>query len=849
MPLPLRFGDCDNCKLQGDGCGPIAWKGPITAPVVVLGQSPGAEELLYGTPFCGQSGKMLDDMLRKAGFDPSQVLYYNAVQCQSPKDEEIGIKPIECCRPNVEAVLRHVPRKLVIALGNEAWATLHHIRKIGGARVGCGRIARVDWLSNDNHTCWAVWSVHPAFVMRTPSWKEEFENSFKRAHRLFTVGEPERPNAVIHPVPATSDAACVLIERAGATGEVVVDIETDNIIQHGVSPNYQEDEILGTGIAWTENGVPHSVYIPFTHKGPYWEASDWASIYQSFKQHIFSGNTLLVAQNGMFDARFLKYQYGLDMQVGYDTMIAHRMIDENKPHSLKFMARHWINCPDWDIIDKLPPKERLSYFSVEQVAEYCCYDCVYTLLLKDLFDEVLYGQPYEKTLRELDFPLFRELTEIGLRGMLVDMNVVDGADVVLTDEIQASGQDVDTKSGWAGKPLPHNDKRKKNGELSAAGRIGVNPGSGKDVGFLLYTHFKVPPPTRKKLYQKDGSPRTDAETMDHIFSLINSDHPAMPFIDAMMHYRSLATLYGDIIKGTRKSVYSDGRVHTNYGFNPKTDDLKSPVTGRLSSNSPNMQNVKEAFRPLFIPSPGNTFVEADYSQLEVRVWAYHSQDKKLLDAILSGDYHRRTASVALGKPESEITKEERAMSKVLTFGGVMYGGDTSVVKRMLKCSEETARSLLDGMFAEFSDGKRWLDSQVEHAKEYGWVETAFHRRRRLPEIKTSKEYLRSEAERQAMNSPIQGGAAEITNFAIIRLAKRFREELDGRAFIVNTVHDSILVECPPELKDTVAEMMKETMCEPPFPEFNVPLEVEIKTWNRWGGEVDYEKMRMRQEDE
>lgn len=812
-----------------------------------MGQSPGSDELVYGIPFVGPSGQMLDDVLQHVGFPMDEVVYFNSVACRPEKDDDIGIKAIRCCQPNLDAVLSYAPRKLIICLGNEAWTAVHRLTKIGGARVGCGRIARVDHLSTDEHTCWSVWGLHPAFVMRSPAWKPEFVTAFERAYRIFSVGEPERPDATIYPITRKVEDVLHLIEMAGAAGEVVVDIETNNKISKSSSPNYQSDDVLGVGFAFAHDERPCAFYIPLSHgeePAPSWSTAGYRRIIKHLRSFIFCDDVSIIAQNGKFDARFLKYQYGLDMHVDYDTMIAHRMLDENKPHSLKFMARHWINCPDWDIIDKLPDGGRLGSMPLEDVAEYCCWDCVYTLLLKDLFDEQLDGQPFEHTLKDLDFPLFRELTEIELRGVNVDQEVLALADEALTDEMVTAAQEVDEASGWAGRPLPHNDKRKKNGELSAQARIGVNPSSSKDVGFLLYEHFGCPIPTRGKLLTKSGDPRTNKETIDWMMGVLEHDHKAIPFIESMERYRSLKTLYGNVIKGTRESLYADGKLHTNYGFNPKTDDLSAPVTGRLSSSGPNMQNWKKAFRPIIIAPDGYVIMEADYSQLEVRVWAYHSQDEKLLDAILSGDYHRRTASVALGKPESEVTDEERSMSKVLTFGGVMYGGSTSVVCRMLKCPESGAKDLLDGMFAEFHEGKLWLDSQVEHALKYGWVETLFHRRRRIPEIRSSNEHLAGEAQRQAMNSPIQGGAAEITNYAIIRLAERFRNELSGAAYIVNTVHDSIIVECPEKLAEQVKTMMVETMGQKPLPDFNVPLDVEVDISKRWGGEPDYKKMRM-----
>jgi len=445
-------------------------------------------------------------------------------------------------------------------------------------------------------------------------------------------------------------------------------------------------------------------------------------------------------------------------------------------------------------------------------------------------------------------PLFNELVKVELRGMQVDRDACEQVISALAEETQTSGQTVDITSGWAGRILPHKEKHTKKGELSKSCQIGVNASSSLDVGFILYDHFGLCLPAdinsrlRLKYTNKKGSTRTDDTTIQYMLGqgIITVEHQCWPFVQAMLRQRSLKTLKG-YMEGVVESIYPDGRVHCNYGFRQGTEELASPITGRLSSNSPNMQNVKSCLKPCWSAEPGCVIIEADYSALEIRVWTYMSQDPKLFDALTTGDFHTHTAAAAFETSPDEITKDQRAATKTAVFG-MIYGGGPSVLGRAFGWPKARCETFLNQIYDQYPTGKLFLDKQVEHCIKHGWVETMFGRRRWLSEIWAKDEGVRSEAERQARNSPIQGGAAELTFLAIIRLSQAF-EKTGMRSRICNTVHDSILVQSPLDEAKQAQKMLEETMVRPPFMSFNVPLLVETTVSERWGGELDLTKVR------
>jgi uracil-DNA glycosylase family 4 len=848
-----NLGQCDACPLQPclveQGEKVVSYRGDLGSDVVVIGSSPTKDDLIAGEPLVGAAGQLVMETLNTVGFEVDKLLYVNVAWCMPTGNLDVNAKVMKSCAPNINAVVGAYPRKVIIALGSEAQSFALNIRSLKGARASCGQVKR-----SEQWDCWVVSSVHPSYVLRSPAWKPELEMAMRRAFELFTTGEPKQPDVTIHHL-QTVDEYVAVFNVINAADIVSFDIETDavRLSQTDFRSSYQEDHILGVGFAWEQDddGVTklHATYLPIHHGYDskfLWSVEEWRVLYSLLKQVLESKK--LTGQNLKFDCRNLIHQYGFNIVPWFDTMIAHRLLDETKPNGLKFMSRFYLNAPDWDIMDTVPVGQHLGCFDLQAVGDYCCYDCINTLLLTHVFLSELEDTPFERLMFHLDMPLFNELTNVELKGMLVDRSACNQALEVIEEEVQKAAQEVDITSGWAGQVLPHKEKRLKSGALSKTCQIGVNASSHLDVGFVMYNHFGLSLPDdinehlKRKHTKKDGDAKTDNTTIQYMIGqgLITNESPSWTFIQAMLRYRSLKTLRG-YVHGVVENTYPDGRVHTNFGFQQGSVELRSPVTGRLSSNSPSMQNVTKPLRPCWVADPGHVFIESDYSALEIRVWAYMSQDPKLLEALDTGDFHTYTAASAYGITPDEITKEQRGTSKTAIFG-VIYGGGSSVLGRAFGWEPKKCDEFLNRIYKLYPRGKDFLDSLVTHCTRHGWVETMFGRRRRLPEIWSNEKKIKGEAERQARNSPIQGGASELCSLALIRLTQDPEYDRLG-AWVTNNIHDSIVSQATIENAEAVKVVQERVMGVPPFKGFNVPLLVETDISYRWGGDFNPDALR------
>lgn len=858
----MNLGACESCPLVdclGEQGKPISHRGPLDAPVVVIGSAPTQDDVDSGAPFSGASGQHTRDTLATVGFDPKQILWLNVCWCRPTGKLEVDSKSIKACAPNVDSILGAHKRSVIICLGAEAAAAVYGLRSIKGSRANCGAIRRCEkW------DCWGVSVVSPAFVLRSPAWKPEFEMALRRAYELFTTGEPKQPNISITRHSTADEFVNTLqhMQKNAVDSVISFDIETDATRTGPTTfkSSYQEDNVLGVGFAWKEVDpfaapeeppVICATYIPFHHgpdSKPVWDANDWAKIYNAMGELFNNTGVKLTGHNLKYDCRNLMHQYGFRINPWFDTMVAHRLLDETKPKGLKFLGRLYLNAPDWDVMDTIPVGQHLGWYPMSDVGDYCCYDCAYTLLLSDVFLEEMEGTSFENLMFHLDMPLFNELTNVELRGMLVDRSACNKALAIIEEEIQNSAQDVDILSGWAGKILPHKEKVLKSGAMSSTCQIGVNASSSLDVGFIMYNHFGLSLPSdlndhlKNKHTKKDGQTKTDNTTIQYMIGqgVINNESESWDFIQAMLKYRSLKTLRG-YVRGVIDHTYPDGRVHTNFGFKQGSVELQSPVTGRLSSNSPSMQNVTKPLRPCWVAEPGHVFIESDYSALEIRVLAYMSQDQYLFEALDTGDFHSYTAAAAFGIPAADVTKEQRGAAKCAIFA-LCYGSGAAAIGRTFGWPKDECERFLDRIYNQYPKAKAFLDGQVTQAMRNGWVETMFGRRRRLPEVWSKDKGIKAEAERQAKNSPIQGGASELCSLAMLRLVKN-DDYLRFGAYPCLTVHDSIVSQATVECADDVKAVQEYVMCQPPFQGFNVPLLVETDVSYRWGGEFNIDAIR------
>ena len=320
--------------------------------------------------------------------------------------------------------------------------------------------------------------------------------------------------------------------------------------------------------------------------------------------------------------------------------------------------------------------------------------------------------------------------------------------------------------------------------------------------------------------------KTGYSTSVEVLEKIEHLYPIIPMI---LEYRQLTKLKSTYADGLANFIQDDQRIHGKF-------NQTITATGRISSTEPNLQNIPirmelgRAIRKVFLPEDGYVFLDADYSQIELRVLAHLSQDEKLIHAYEENqDIHARTASEVFGIPMDEVTSTQRRDAKAVNFG-IIYGLSAFGLSQDLKISRKQAQEYIDRYFAMYPRVKEFLDGEVEKGKTDGYVKTMFNRIRPIPELKSSNFMQRNFGERVAMNSPIQGTAADIIKIAMIRVSKRLLTEgLEAR--VVLQVHDELLVEAPPSEVEKVGQILHEEMAG--AADLLVPLEVEVEQGSNW----------------
>ena len=393
----------------------------------------------------------------------------------------------------------------------------------------------------------------------------------------------------------------------------------------------------------------------------------------------------------------------------------------------------------------------------------------------------------------IELPLCRVLAEMELAGFRVDAGALRSFGDTLTAAIETLEQQI----------------------YSYAGKFNIN--SPKQLGEVLFERLGMPHGKRTKTGWS-----TNAEVLEKL-------RGAHPIVGEVLEYRQYAKLKSTYVDGLLKVISPDGRVRTSF-------QMTVTATGRLSSTEPNLQNIPtrtelgSELRRMFSAEPGKVLVDADYSQIELRLLAHISGDEAMEEAFLSGeDFHTVTASQVFGVPVADVTGQMRRAAKAVNFG-IVYGISAFSLSQDLAVSVQEAKAYMDAYFERFPGVKGYMDSVIEKAREDGYVETLFHRRRALPEIKASNFNTRSFGERVALNMPIQGTAADIIKLAMVKVFDRLKKEkLEAR--LIMQVHDELIVECPEGEEELVKKLLTEEM-EGVY-KLAVPLTAEAHSGKNW----------------
>ena len=503
--------------------------------------------------------------------------------------------------------------------------------------------------------------------------------------------------------------------------------------------------------------------------------------------------------NIKYDLKILE-AHGLPVgNVTWDTMIASYCIDPSRrSHSLDNLAmdhfRHRM-IPYKELFEKGDRTKDIRTVSAGKLTEYACEDADYTFQLRELFEPDLEGTDAGKLFTDIEMPLSFVLKRMELEGM-----------GVYTKRLKA----------LSGKVATEVDRL--TGEIYALAGETFNINSGKQLQHILFEKLGLPSSRKTK---------TGWSTDVRVLTELAVENPIAGLI---LEYRQLAKLAGTYIDALPKLVSGKtGRIHTSF-------NQTVTATGRLSSSDPNLQNIPirtemgRRIREAFVPRKGNILVDADYSQIELRIMAHLSKDPELVAAFREeADIHTRTAARIFGVAEEEVTHEMRSGAKTINFG-VMYGQGPRALSQQLRIPFDEAKGFIDEYFDKYPGIRDFIESSKESAREKGYSETLLGRRRPLPEIDSGDGRLRSFAERIAVNMPIQGTAADMIKIAMIDIDAAITEEGLGARMVLQ-VHDELVFDVPLGEKERVIELVREKM--EAALELDVPLKVDVGTGADW----------------
>ena len=500
-----------------------------------------------------------------------------------------------------------------------------------------------------------------------------------------------------------------------------------------------------------------------------------------FKPLYEDEHILKIGQNLKYDLEVLR-NYGVELKGQmWDTMIAHYLIQPELRHNMDYMAEIYLHYQTVHIDELIGAKGKnqrsMRDLDPKDVYEYACEDADITLQLKNKLEPELKEHDCEKLFYEIEMPLMPVLAEMEMNGVCLDTDSLSETSKQFTQRMLDIEQKIYELAGEQ-----------------------FNIASPKQVGDILFGKMKI---IEKPKKTKTGQ----YVTSEDVLQQLRNKHEIVGLI---LEHRGLKKLVGTYIDALPKLINPrTGHIHTSF-------NQTVTATGRLSSSDPNLQNIPirgedgKEIRKAFIPEPGCLFFSADYSQIELRVMAHLSQDPQMIEVFREGkDLHAATAANIYKKPIEEVTRDERTKSKRANFG-IIYGITVFGLAERLDIPRDEAKMLIDGYFATFPEVRDYMEKSKEIARKQGYVTTLFGRRRYLPDINSANSVVRGFAERNAINAPIQGTAADIIKVAMIHIFQRFKAE-GIRSKMILQVHDELNFSVLPEEKEKVEHIVLEEM--------------------------------------
>ena len=579
----------------------------------------------------------------------------------------------------------------------------------------------------------------------------------------------------------------LLVEKMMKQKIVAFDTETEGL-------NALETYIVGISFSW-QKGIGY--YLPIKNNKSVHEKS-----FEILRPFFESSEIIKVGHNIKFDIQVLhKYNIKVLSPI-YDTMVAHYLINPDMRHNLDTLSESYLNYSPISIDSLIGKKGKnqisMRDVSIDKITNYASEDADITLQLKGIFDKEIEVNNLNKIFYDIEIPMISVLSEMETEGIKIDTSYLEKLDKEFEEDLGKLKKEIFKKSGEE-----------------------FNLNSPKQLGEILFDKLKLVSKPKKT---KTGQYSTSEE----VLSSLANDHK---IIEDILEWRSLDKLQNTYVKSLPKEVSSlTNRVHSS--FNQTVTS-----TGRLSSNNPNLQNIPirtangQKIRRAFIPRNSDyILMAADYSQIELRVIASISNEENMIDAFVNNqDIHTMTASKIYNVEPENVTREQRGNAKTVNFG-IIYGVSAFGLSQQTDLNRSESKVMIDNYFINYPGLKKYMSDQIDFARNNGYVETIMGRRRYLQNINSQNNMLRSGAERNAINAPIQGSAADIIKIAMININSEFKKQ-SLKSKMLLQVHDELVFDVHNSEKDQIKDIVKTTM--ESAVKLKVPLNIDLEFGKNW----------------
>lgn len=778
MKLVKRFPDCTDCRLHETAqyvC--LMGRGSIPGRTMLVGEAPGFREDDVGKPFQGKAGGLLDDILADTGFSREDVYITNVVKCRPPDNRTPKAGEIKACWKHLEREIEKVNPQYIMLMG--AAALKPFIR---------GKITDLRGTVHEWNGRTLVLTLHPAHALRYPDKVKDIKKDFTLLRELIDGVSQEKEIPVNPQLVVDFKSVQRMVNWIKKASDMAIDTETSGL---KVAVPGSHMTCFGIGDDEVQWIVPLSLPgSPFPTRRVQ-QAVVW-SIYHASK------GKRIAAQNGKFDNIWTNYLYGIRFDWTFDTERAAHLINENDRTGLKYLSYHLLGLPDYDVdVETKQGKKSVR----KLLLEYLPGDVYATFKLKKYFVPRLKRQELVPTAKHLVFPMGEPYERIETNGVYIRRNRFNRVKRTLQQRRAAV-------------------VRKLNNVAE------INWGSPTQVATVLFDQLDLP--------QIEETAAGNPGTGESVLKQLLGKHPV---IQLLLTFRGLHQLETHFINGWEKRLIGD-YLYPSF-------KLTGTVTGRPSCIDPNLQQTPRdpLIRSLVGAEDGWVILKADYSQIELKVAAMLSGCPGMLHVFQTGgDIHTATAAWVLGIPLEKVTKDQRKMAKAVNFGYIYGMGWRKFIvyardKYGVIFTEVQSKRARKRFFDQYYGLPKWHDRQRNLVHTLGQVRTLTGRIRHLPTIYSPEKGIMAEAERQAINSPVQGLASEFLSMSAIEIHKRLPDQSWFRPF--GTIHDEHLSRVREDRVMEAAKVVQEVMEDPPIIHelgihLTIPLEVELSVGPSWG---------------